>query len=263
MPIHSEFSKQEARVSDRQLGEEWEEWDGTRDPGDTRATVWLFYGLAGAGVVLLVLLAWLAAWLTAPRFAAWNAQGLVTGLAGFGTGYLLVWYGALGISLSGAPFFLPVVRRLGGIRWCLPLVLGIGKLLGVNRDRLGHAFILAHNRFETPPPPVPLADRLLVLVPRCLGREAFQGLSALKTRYGFAQVTVGGGSEARRAIARMRPLGIIAVACERDLLSGIHDVGGKIPVLGFSNQRPDGPCKNTRVDLEQIEGAIKMFLGLK
>ena len=54
---------------------------------------------------------------------------------------------------------------------------------------------------------------------------------------------------------------IIAIACERDLLSGFKDVNTHIPVIGFPNRRPEGPCKNTCVDLDRIEDAVKRCLG--
>ncbi len=137
----------------------------------------------------------------------------------------------------------------------------LGRALGLGRDRVGHAFVRVHNRLEVLPARVPEAARLLVLVPRCLSRETLQGLQALRQRYGFTQLTVTGGTEARRAIARQRPRGIVAVACERDLLSGVRDLKGRVPVLGFPNLRPEGPCKNTLVDLDRVEEAVRSFLG--
>jgi len=98
-------------------------------------------------------------------------------------------------------------------------------------------------------------------VPRCLGRETLQALAALKEQYRFTQLTATGGTEARRAIAQMRPQGIVAVACERDLLSGVRDLKGRVPVLAFANDRPEGPCKNTCVDAARIENAIRQFLS--
>ena len=83
----------------------------------------------------------------------------------------------------------------------------------------------------------------------------------LKERYGLSQMVALGGTEARKAIAQIRPEGIVAVACERDLLVGIKDLRGRIPVLAFTTQRPEGPCKNTLVDIEEIEHAIRLFLG--
>ena len=69
--------------------------------------------------------------------------------------------------------------------------------------------------------------------------------------------TVGGGNAARKKIKELRPRLIIAVACERDLLSGFREVNKQIPVIGFPNKRPEGPCKNTCVDLSEIEATIQ------
>jgi hypothetical protein len=52
---------------------------------------------------------------------------------------------------------------------------------------------------------------------------------------------------------------IIAVACERDLSSGIQD-SYPLPVFGVINHRPHGPCYDTLVDLDKVEEALKLFL---
>ena len=62
---------------------------------------------------------------------------------------------------------------------------------------------------------------------------------------------VTGGTAARNAAFRVKPELIIAVACERDLASGIADVRG-IPVIGILNERPHGPCHNTTVDMNKL-----------
>ena len=51
---------------------------------------------------------------------------------------------------------------------------------------------------------------------------------------------------------------IIAIACDRDLASGIQDAS-PLPVLGVLNERPCGPCFNTRVNLQDVEEAINFF----
>jgi hypothetical protein len=65
-----------------------------------------------------------------------------------------------------------------------------------------------------------------------------------------------GGTIARRIIKENRPDAILAVACERDLLSGILDTY-PLPVLGVFNSRPNGPCINTIVDVNLVEEIIK------
>jgi uncharacterized protein len=69
-----------------------------------------------------------------------------------------------------------------------------------------------------------------------------------------------GGTLARRIIVERRPKIIIAVACERDLSSGIQD-SYPMPVFGITNHRPYGPCYDTDVDLERVEEALKIFLA--
>jgi hypothetical protein len=71
-----------------------------------------------------------------------------------------------------------------------------------------------------------------------------------------------GGTIARRIVKEARPDAIIAVACERDLSSGLVDTY-PLPVIGILNERPFGPCVNTRVDLAKVREAIAFFAGSK
>jgi hypothetical protein len=50
------------------------------------------------------------------------------------------------------------------------------------------------------------------------------------------------------------------VACERDLTSGLQDVY-PLPALGILNQRPHGPCVDTRVDIERVRQAVLDLIG--
>lgn len=86
------------------------------------------------------------------------------------------------------------------------------------------------------------------------------GLLRLSNEYGVKLIVVTGGTLARKIIMDNRPKGIIAIACERDLTHGILDIKN-IPVIGIKNDRPNGPCFNTKVDLERVEEAINYFLG--
>jgi hypothetical protein len=60
-----------------------------------------------------------------------------------------------------------------------------------------------------------------------------------------------GGTLARKIIIQTKPRCIIAVACQRDLVDGLIDVF-PIPVFGILNERPNGPCINTDVNINQI-----------
>ena len=61
-----------------------------------------------------------------------------------------------------------------------------------------------------------------------------------------------------KAVREHRPTIILAVACERDLTSGMRDIKGKIPVLPTPNKRPQGPCKNTCLRIRELEEALDL-----
>ena len=64
---------------------------------------------------------------------------------------------------------------------------------------------------------------------------------------------------ARKKVQELRPDAIVAVACERDLSSGLQDVY-PLPAFGVLNERPNGPCVDTKVDLERLRQAILYFI---
>ncbi|MFI3210804.1 MAG: DUF116 domain-containing protein [Peptostreptococcaceae bacterium] len=69
-----------------------------------------------------------------------------------------------------------------------------------------------------------------------------------------------GGTLARKKIIEKNPKAVIAVACERDLTSGIIDIK-HIPVLGVLNKRPNGPCVDTSIEIDEINFAIDFLRG--
>ena len=70
-----------------------------------------------------------------------------------------------------------------------------------------------------------------------------------------------GGTAARKAIRDLRPKAVLAVACERDLVSGLADTG-RLPVIGIVNIRPNGPCSDTFVDMELLRSKLEGLLGI-
>jgi flagellar biosynthesis protein FlhG len=66
------------------------------------------------------------------------------------------------------------------------------------------------------------------------------------------------GQRFKEMIKKFRPTAIIGVACERELVAGIQDVIS-IPVIAIPNERPEGPCQNTQVNMQEIEKAIKFY----
>jgi hypothetical protein len=74
-------------------------------------------------------------------------------------------------------------------------------------------------------------------------------------KYGVDISVATGGTLARKVIVEKRPKLVLAVACERDLTSGIKDCY-PLPVIGILNDRPFGPCFNTTVDTAKIDEAL-------
>jgi hypothetical protein len=121
------------------------------------------------------------------------------------------------------------------------------------RDWVEHAAIDVYNT---------LAERrgrrvgkgeLLVLIPRCLSKQALDGVLEIAGRYEVPVFVATRGQLARRVIRERRPRAVVAVACERDMMTGLRDVAGKLPVLGLTMQLPNGPCRDASIDLTQME----------
>src|SRR5208283_6158671 len=127
--------------------------------------------------------------------------------------------------------------------------------------RVGNSFIKVHNFLLKSHADELKWDVLLILLPRCLEKEAKRQVIERVNGRAVQIVTAAGGEEARKAIREHKPSLILAVACERDLISGIRDVAEKIPVLAIPNKRPEGPCKNTRVHLDALDDALKFVTG--
>jgi hypothetical protein len=244
---------------DRKLGDEWLDWDGKATPESTDTDSRIFLGLAILTTFLLILGAGLFLWLIYPRLIA--VGSIVADLFSFifmaFSSVLLLW---LLLFVWAAVTRRPITRFVivpHLVNKLLSLAIAIGRPLGISKEKLTNSFLKVHNIIIGSRSPRAAADRLLILLPRCLTKETNIALRKLRDSYNFRMATVGGGTEARLKIREIRPKVIIAIACERDLLSGFKDVNTHIPVIGFPNRRPEGPCKNTCIDLELIEKAIK------
>lgn len=93
---------------------------------------------------------------------------------------------------------------------------------------------------------------------RC-GRCEVKDLIGIAEEYQLNLFVATGGTLARKIVMEACPEAIVAVACERDLSSGVVDIF-PMPVLGIPNERPNGPCLNTRVDLDKVKDAIEFFV---
>jgi len=172
------------------------------------------------------------------------------------------------------------IRGLG-IKLFLPLMEILGPRLGISKERVRNSFIETNNRLLLSGNRHKIApERMLLLLPHCLqradcqrrittsidncqqcGRCNIDALIKLAQSYKIHIAVATGGTLARKIVRDHKPKMIIAVACERDLTSGIHDTF-PLPVYGILNQRPEGPCWNTLVETIEVENALRTFLNI-
>jgi hypothetical protein len=122
------------------------------------------------------------------------------------------------------------------------------------------------------------SEQVLLLLPHCLqnsectrmlagdvqncgecGSCVMNELKELVLRYGVQNRIVGGGALALMAVRELRPKAVAGVACERELVAAIRELGD-IPVMAISNCRPEGPCRNTVVEIARVEEALRILL---
>lgn len=178
---------------------------------------------------------------------------------------------------------LPTFGVFQGIAWAainmlFPLATFLGRLLDVNKERVERSFIEVSNQLIRRKQVRVRPERLLILTPHCIqldtcphkitrdianckacGGCQVGELLGLSQTYGVQVAVVTGGTLARKVIKSLRPQAVLAIACERDLTSGIQDVF-PLPVIGILNERPCGPCCNTRVDMSQVEQTLLQFI---
>ena len=251
--------------TDRRLGHEWDEWDGQplANGGDFRTTAGKFFlftavGLAGVAAVgaaavflLSPRLAQLASWLPT---ALYVADAIVAAAAG-------VWLGLIGASYGLHRALLPSrFAERGLLLKTMRLASRVGEMFGVQRDWTDNAAVGVYNRLAWAREWRVRANEMLILIPRCLSRSALDGVMDIAKRYDVATFVATRGAYARQAIRERRPKAVVAVACERDMVSGLHDVAGRLPVLGLTMQLPNGPCKDASLDLVQMEAFVKKYL---
>lgn len=245
----------------RVLGDEWEGWNGKSVDVDTPKWVFVLFSVLSLLIIeALLVLIW---WVAMPRFAELGPLAsryidltFIVVIAGM----TLVIFVYLAGGLFGVVVFTALIRKSNLANALLPYAFNIARLLGISRDRMSNAFVKFNNLLYSSSNKKIRPEKILVLLPRCLKKEIFAGLRELKERHGFAMFTAGGGESARNAIKKYMPDFIIAIACERDLVSGIRDSTPRFAVLGFANRRPEGPCRNTLVDLQEVEKTIKNLI---
>lgn len=262
---------QAAPANDRKLGEEWADWSGNDEEqnGSIEESKSTFLKYAFVAAILIVIGLAFLWYMIIPRleqFAPVLTIVLGVGVIIF-TLLVFLMIGSITITaLTEKGYLLSCIKENFFFSYLVPIAVRLGKRFGVSRDRMGNSLIKVNNiivnvksknrpnDFKVNP------SKLLVLLPRCLSKENRKAIMEIVDKNKVVSFTVAGGTAARLRIKELKPQAIIAVACERDLVSGLQDVAPKIPVFGIPNKRPEGPCKNTHIDIEVLTSSIKNFL---
>jgi hypothetical protein len=249
---------------DRRLGHEWDEWDGRPLPnrGDYDASPGLFFGWSAGALAGALAVAALLLYLLAPRLALLH-PAVPTGLwlaLGLSAVLLWVWWGVLFLSYKTGRAFLPeALAERGPFLRLMRLTSRLAQRFG-RRDWVENAAVKVYNRLAVLRGRKVGTGELLLLIPRCLSKETLDGVLGVAGRYGVPVFVATRGQLARRVIRERRPRAVVAVACERDMVSGLHDVAGKVPVLGLTMTLPSGPCKDALLDLGKLEDWVRSYV---
>ena len=248
-------------------------------PGRPKKRV--FLGMLSLTTFLLAVVLFIIWYIGVPGLAAIQPQlPMLIGIA-FSLVILLAFFGIVNmvLAVSGLPF-VPLLEKqsYGLINALFPFAVYLGHFFGIRRRKLEASFIAVSNLlFRRRHIRVP-ASRLLVVTPHCLqlascphkitrdphnckrcGGCDIGALVTLADEMGFHFFVATGGTLARQIVKNTRPKAVLAIACERDLMSGIQDVY-PLPAVGVLNIRPNGPCYNTHVDMELVRKQLEEII---
>jgi hypothetical protein len=147
-------------------------------------------------------------------------------------------------------------------------------LFRIPRQDVQISFLAFQNRMFLPNNNLNKESRLLLLLPHCLqfhdckiritrdinscegcGECDICNLKDIGKRFELKIGIANGGTLARKIVNDLQPDAIIAVACHRDLTDGVRE-SWKYPVYAILNERPLGPCYDTKVDVVKVERII-------
>lgn len=196
--------------------------------------------------------------------------------------FLFTGLGIVGIvgAIMGVPFLSVFQRKTYAlINLLFPIAIMMGKVFGFDRRKIECSFVAVSNQIIHHQHIKVRPKELLVVTPHCLqlascphkitrdpmanckrcGQCDIGALVTMAEEMGFHFFVVTGGTLARQTVKKIRPKAVLAIACERDLTSGIQDVY-PLPAVGVMNIRPNGPCYNTHVDINMVRSEIESML---
>ena len=165
------------------------------------------------------------------------------------------------------------------VSFLYPILIILGNTLNVSKNEIRKVYIKLNNNYIYSNKYNINSEDILILIPHCIQKSEcklkittdvrnckscglcnVKDLINLQDKYNVNVFIATGGTLARKKIKETNPKAVVAVACERDLTAGVQDIR-HIPVLGVFNQRPNGPCVDTKIDANEVENAIKFFIG--
>ncbi|MDH4099573.1 MAG: DUF116 domain-containing protein [Nitrospirota bacterium] len=166
------------------------------------------------------------------------------------------------------------------LKFLYPMMVPVAKIFGVSRDRVQQGLVEINNILVKACLKPIKPEKLLLMMPHCLqfhecdrkittdvyncvscGRCDIMDLLKIAKKYNVHLSVATGGTLARKILKERRPHAIIAVACERDMTSGLQD-SFPLPVLGYLLDRPNGPCFDTKIDYRKVGEAMLYFASL-
>jgi len=133
----------------------------------------------------------------------------------------------------------------------------VGRLIGCAEERMRRSFLVLQNSLVLSWWDGRKPAHLLVLLPHCLETGLRARIERLLMGYDCAWEVVNGGTEALALVRALAPDGLLAVACERDLLHGVIGVGTMVPwVVVLPNIQGDKPCRSTGLDFDRLAHAL-------
>lgn len=268
------------------LGDAWSsEEDLALHQGEIDEGIGLFFGFASVAFILLSFSLFLAIYLISPRLSELHPRlphlltYAVAGLLSLVVLILVLTFLTVATGRRFLPGFFTLAGKDKGLIMMLtsPAV-KLGGWIGVSRDRIASSFIKVNNALVVTSTRGGGQRGILLLLPRCIQHSKCKQKVEIEINnckdcglcdiaeiiricedHSVEAFVATGGNIARKLIMQKKPSAVIGVACERELLSGIHDTSG-LPVIGIPNLRPEGPCIDTRVDLVKMEQAIKAFM---
>lgn len=258
----SENFKQSLERPDRTLGDEWADWDGYSN-ADVKGGNRLFLGFSLAVFLLMDTGLCVLYYFIFPRltqFYSWLPGLILTLIISWILLTTVFWFQLTATVVTGKNFFFAKRQIFFVFDIVFGRVFKLARLFRISRDKMGHSFVFVSNAVVKAVNQLLSEKRVMILLPRCLTKENLQEIYKLKEIFPVEIFTVSGGELARKKVKEYNPSAIIGVACERDLVSGIRDVANKIPVIGIPNKRPNGPCKDTRVNMDELKKAVEFYL---